>query len=81
MRRDEIDIMKDILEISSNNYVRRTAIMYGANLNFSITKKYLENLEKDGLIEKDNNGKEYKTTKKGKEFLSKVREIKSLIIL
>ncbi|OJH48374.1 hypothetical protein MPF_2125 [Methanohalophilus portucalensis FDF-1] len=44
----------------------KTQIVYNANLNFSIAKKYLEMLEKKELIRKE--GDRYVTTEKGKTF-------------
>lgn len=49
-KRAYLEIARDILEVSRTG-ARPTALVYGANLNFNIIKKYLHELEKAGLIE------------------------------
>lgn len=61
-----MDIYADILNTSKIE-TRITHIVYKANLNFVIAKKYLEQLKKYGLIREK--GKYYIITKKGIEFL------------
>jgi len=52
---------------------RKSHIAYRANLNPKYLKEYLDLLMKSGLIEKE--GKIYRTTRKGIEFLDLFSEI------
>lgn len=65
-RRGRAEIIADILSAAMRE-TKKTQIVYKANLNFRRARKYLPYLEEKGLIE--NIGSEYKTTKKGKQFL------------
>lgn len=68
MRRNDLDICADILKISKAG-AKKTHIVYRANLNFKIVKKYLKRLiENDFLNDGSENGV-YVTTGKGAEFL------------
>ena len=71
MRRNNLDICADILKVAQPG-ARKTQIVYKANLNFIIVKKYLGNLIKIGLIEKFD--KFYYTTKKGVDFIESYNE-------
>ena len=70
MRRNDLDIMADILEIARLG-AKKTWIVYKANLNFKIVKDYLANLMEKHLIEWD--GKLYHTTDRGLGFLEEFR--------
>ncbi len=72
MRRTRIDIIIDILDVAKGG-VNKTSIVYRTNLNFKLADKYLELLQKQGMVE--NNPNKYKTTDKGKIFLEKAKEI------
>jgi predicted transcriptional regulator len=72
MRRSRMDIVVDVLEVAKNG-VNKTAIVYRTNLNFTLAEKYLELLEKQGLLE--NKSDKYITSDKGKVFLAKAKEI------
>ena len=65
MRRNNLDIEADILDVAKQGSVK-TWIVYGANLNFKIVKKYLDGLISRGLIEQD--GKLFFTTEKGEAY-------------
>jgi predicted transcriptional regulator len=65
--RDRLDIVRDMLSIASTK-VRKTRIMYQANMNYAQVEKYLKTLLEEGLLERDG-GSCYLTTGKGKEFL------------
>jgi predicted transcriptional regulator len=67
-----MDIVVDVLEAAKNG-VNKTAIVYRTNLNFTLADKYLELLEKQGLLE--NKSDKYVTSDKGKVFLAKAKEI------
>ena len=72
-RRNDLDICADILGVAQNG-ARKTHIVYRANLNFNVVKKYLGRLiENDLLIRTDDF--HYVTTEKGVEFLKGYREL------
>lgn len=49
-KRSYLEISRDILKIARTG-TKTTALVYGANLNFNIIKKYLQEMEASGLIE------------------------------
>lgn len=66
-KRRSLDIAREVLSIASVK-VRKTKIMYRANLNFLQVEKYLTILQGSGLLEHDGDS-EYLITRRGKEFL------------
>lgn len=72
MRRSRIDIVIEILEVAKHG-VNKTTIVYRSNLNFTLADKYLELLEKQGLLE--NRSEKFITSDKGKDFLSKAKDL------
>jgi predicted transcriptional regulator len=74
MRRNNLDISADILHVSQTG-AKKTQIVYKANLNFMIVKKYLRNLIEKGFIEKEDNL--YFTTNEGVSFLESYEEFSS----
>ena len=67
--RSRLQIVRDILLVaSSENGVRKTHIMYGAFLSYSLLRRYLAEVSNAGLIE-SGGGSHYKITQKGKMFL------------
>ena len=71
-RRNKIDIAADIIEIAMNG-VKKTSIVYLANLNFTIFGQYLKLLSEKGFIEVEN-GLVY-TTERGIDFLVKYKDL------
>ena len=65
--RSKIEIVRDVLSIASVS-VRKTRIMYQANLSYGQLEKYLGSLLEQGLVECDDDSC-YLITWKGKEFL------------
>ncbi|MGA2683278.1 MAG: winged helix-turn-helix domain-containing protein [Candidatus Bathyarchaeia archaeon] len=65
--RGKLDIVREILIIASVK-VRKTRIMYQANLSFVQVERYLHSLLEVGLVESFD-GAFYLITPKGKEFL------------
>ena len=65
--RGKLDIVREILSIVSAK-VRKTKIMYQANLSFTQVENYLQSLLENNLIESFDNTF-YLITPKGKEFL------------
>ena len=76
MRRNDMDICFDILKVAEAG-ARKTAIVYGANLNFKMVKKYLESLLELGLIEYREDVKRYFTTDKGSYWSTSYGQIVS----
>ena len=75
-RRSSLDIMARILEIAVNG-AKKTHIVYGANLNFKLLQKYLEELERAGLILNGvQKGGLIKTTEKGIQYLNHYRDLR-----
>ncbi|PSN84003.1 hypothetical protein B9Q02_09955 [Candidatus Marsarchaeota G1 archaeon BE_D] len=74
-RRDGVKIIRDILEIAWEGS-RKTRIMFQANLNPRLLKKYLDFCLKHGLLE-EVEGKYY-TTEKGKKYIKLYSEIAEL---
>jgi predicted transcriptional regulator len=82
-RRGEVQILIDILSNSLNG-VKVTHLMYKANLSYSTLRKHLRVMLKQGLIVKvkNNDGSlVYKTTDKGKLLLSKLKEVKHVLLV
>ena len=81
--RNRLDIMGEILEITSTKPVLRTQIMYKASLSFLQLKEYLSIMLELKLLEviqdEDSNRKAYRITGKGLHVLSSLNEIKTLL--
>jgi len=75
MRRNNLDISAKILQVA-NEGAKKTQIVYKANLNFLIVKKYLNNLTEKGFMNK--NDTRYYTTEKGRDFLTSYQEFSSM---
>ena len=75
MRRNNLDIYSDILNVSEYG-AKKTQIVYGANLNFNIVKKHIAALMERGFVEKDD--RLYFTTERGKNFVESYRQLKSM---
>ena len=74
--RSEIDIFAEILYLANEGGIKKTHIVYQANLNFKIVGRHLSELLERGLIEvKD---QIYETTDRGIKFLYHYGEIKKL---
>jgi len=65
--RYSLEIVKDML-LTATVKVRKTRIMYQANLSYRLMEKYLNSLIDSGLLEYDE-GSFYLITSKGKDFL------------
>ena len=66
MRRNNLEIEADILDLSQTG-IRKTHLVYGANLNFTIVKKYLSNMISRGLLRLE--GRHYYATEKGIKYM------------
>ncbi len=75
MRRNDLDICADILKVSKAG-AKKTHIVYKANLNFKIVKKYLSRLIDSGfLMDRSENGV-FVTTDRGSDFLEQYARLR-----
>jgi len=75
-RRSRTDIIADILSVTLDG-IRKTQLMYRANLSFKIREKYMEILVGQGLINVGSNSPvTYTTTERGREWLKNYEKIK-----
>jgi predicted transcriptional regulator len=70
--RRRFEIIGDILSVAEKNSVKKTRIMYVANLSHGLLEKYLAEAISLGLLKFNNDG--YEITEKGKFFLEKYRD-------
>ena len=71
-RRHKLDIFAEILRLARNG-TKVTRLVYQANLNFTIIKKYLQALTEKGFVESYDG--HICTTERGFEFLEKYEEM------
>jgi predicted transcriptional regulator len=77
-KRSDIEISAAILQVARNG-AKKSHIVYKANLNFEIGKKYLDRLMNSGLIVHSNNGSRvFSTTDKGVEYVMHFEDLKEL---
>ena len=77
MRRNDIDICADILKVARVG-AKKTHLVYKANLNFEIVKKYLSRLSENRLISSENG--HYITTEEGMKFLDSYQEFTGMYL-
>ena len=79
-KRNKADIVNDMLRIIRENgdKIKKTHLMYKANLSHKQMESYLSELVKNNLIEKNTSEKKHsiKVTKKGDDFLIKYTQVK-----
>ena len=76
-RRNDLDIQADILRVAmSRGGALKTQIVYGANLNFDIVKKYLKRLMSRGLLSLE--GTRYFPTEKARTYLDTIEALYAL---
>ena len=68
MKRNNLDICADILKVSRGG-ARKTHLVYRANLNFKIVKRYLADLMDSEFLESD--GDMFYLTEKGSQFIER----------
>jgi len=74
-RRDKLQIVRDILDLSKDG-IRKTHIMYQANLSFKLLEAYVNCLVGQGLLRVvEKPVTTYVTTERGFEFLKEFKEI------
>ena len=77
-KRNELQIMFDLLNLAKENPTTKTRFIYQTNLSYTLFIKYLMFLvEHEFLLEqkKDTIKRVYTTTSKGKEFLKEFQDI------
>jgi len=80
-RRDKLQIARDILDVSKEG-VRKTHIMYQANLSFKLLEAYVNSLLEQGLLRVvERPVRTYVTTEKGLEFLKEFNSIEKYVHL
>jgi len=71
--RSMFDIIADMLNVVSGR-TKKTKIMYGANLSYTLLQKYLDDMRQAGLVIYERKGRCYLITDKGREFLEAYKE-------
>ena len=77
-KRSEFDILTDILRVALNG-AKKSHIVYRANLNFEVLRKYMQRLEEAGLIVISPEDNLYETTLKGVEFIKQYNELTNFL--
>lgn len=77
--RGKIEIIGDILGVCLAGDAKRTHIMYKGNLSHDMLKSYTDELVGKGLVEVIGDRGQFRTTEKGKEFLSHYGKIRELL--
>ncbi len=76
-RRTKIEVIRAVLEIvRKGGEVKKTEIVYGANLNFERASRILKWLIEGGFIELK--ADKYKITEKGEDILREIEKVASL---
>ena len=65
--RDRLDIIANVLEVTKDG-AKKTKIMYGANLSYTLLTRYLKDVMVMGLVRSEE-GNIFKLTEKGSYFL------------
>lgn len=77
-RRNKFDIVEEILSTTIKP-VGKTAVLYGANLNYKLTGRYLDVLSREGLLTAERGSAvKYKTTDRGFDFLRVYKALKEV---
>ena len=75
--RKEEQIVADMLATIFDG-TKKTRIMYGANLSYALTVKYLKRLRDCGLVQHDDKYKSYRLTHAGKNYLKEYSKYKTI---
>ena len=79
-KRSDIEILADILRVAMDG-AKKSHIVYQANLNFEVAKRYLKRLHEAGLIILPSDGSRlFKTTPKGVEYLNQYENLIDYIV-
>ena len=77
-KRDRVDIMAEILCLCSKPQ-SKTRVMYGTNLSWKMLQHYLSYMQEHRLLEIKDESTKYVSTSKGREFVTKWKELKELV--
>ena len=72
--RNRLEIIADMLHVVNEGSVKKTQIMYQANLSYKLLNKYLAEVIEAFLVRFERTKRCYVLTSKGKEFLEMYRE-------
>ena len=72
--RNRLEIIADMLHVVNEGSVKKTQIMYQANLSYKLLTKYLTEVIEAGLVRLQRNERIYVITSKGIEFLEKYKK-------
>ncbi len=78
LHRGHLQIFVEILNFCQEPQVK-TRVMYQTNISYKMLQKCLLQLLRVGLLEVHHSAERYATTKKGREFLSKWKELQELL--
>jgi predicted transcriptional regulator len=76
-KRDRVEIMAEILGLCSKPQTK-TRVMYGTNLSWKMLKHYIGYMQEHGLLEEQQESTKFVTTGRGKEFVTKWKELQKL---
>jgi len=77
-RRDRVEIIAEILHLARRG-VRKTHIVYRANLNHAILELYLSRMEQQGLIVRNASPeRSIQTTEKGLQFVERYTNLQAM---
>jgi len=78
-RRDRLEITAEILRIAKKG-VKKTHLVYKANLNHALLEEYLIKLEQQGLIARNiDPGRRVQTTERGRQFVERYLNLQSVM--
>jgi predicted transcriptional regulator len=78
-RRSDIEISADILKVALDG-AKKSHIVYRANLNFEVVKRYLRQLSDAGLINFPSlENRLFQTTSKGKEYIQRFKKLENFM--
>ena len=77
-KRDRVEIMAEILCLCTKAQ-SKTRIMYGKNLSWKMLQHYLSYMQEHGLLKNKDESTKYIATDKGREFVSKWKELKNFL--
>ena len=75
--RSKEEIIADMLSVVMKK-MKKTQIMYGANISYTLLCKYLDKLIESGLVKLNGNGESYALTPRGIAYLKRFEEYKVL---
>ncbi len=80
-KRSDIEISASILQVAMND-AKKSHIIYKANVNFKIGKKYLDRLITYGLLQgPKSENRVFRTTKKGADYINYFKSFKEYLNL